>query len=113
MCRHAGERRCGARQAGRWGRRHGGAHPDVPSAVRAMVHVERVVTPDAAAHAQYAPYFEAYKALYGMHARFYHVVPFYVEAYGAVRYARTLRRTVSYPFTSAQCHARAACALLS
>lgn len=41
-----------------------GAHPDVATACAAMVHVERVIEPDAAAHAAYDAFFQAYAALY-------------------------------------------------
>lgn len=42
-----------------------GVHPDIPTGAARMVQTERVVRPDMAAHANYAPFFEAYKALYG------------------------------------------------
>jgi ribulose kinase len=41
-----------------------GAHASVADAAAAMVHVERTVTPDAAAHAAYEPFFQAYVQLY-------------------------------------------------
>jgi ribulokinase/ribulose-phosphate 3-epimerase len=41
-----------------------GLHPSVAAAAAAMVHVDRVVAPDAARHAAYRPLFAAYKALY-------------------------------------------------
>ncbi|WIA20610.1 hypothetical protein OEZ85_004993 [Tetradesmus obliquus] len=41
-----------------------GLHPDICSAVRAMVHVSRVVQPNPERHAEYARFYNAYKALY-------------------------------------------------
>ena len=41
-----------------------GAHADVCAAAAAMVQVERVVTPNAAAHEAYTRVYEAYKLLY-------------------------------------------------
>ncbi len=41
-----------------------GLYPDVPSAVAEMVHVTRVVEPNASTHEAYRPFYEAYRALY-------------------------------------------------
>ena len=41
-----------------------GAYADVEAACAAMVHAERVITPDAKAHAAYARFYEAYASLY-------------------------------------------------
>jgi ribulose kinase len=40
-----------------------GLHPNIVAAVEAMVHVSRVIQPDAQAHHQYQRYYRAYKAL--------------------------------------------------
>lgn len=43
-----------------------GLHPDIPSAVKAMVHVSRVIQPNPAAHKQYQQHYQAYKTLVSM-----------------------------------------------
>ncbi len=54
LCRHA--RRAQAAAAA-------GLHPDIPAAVKAMVHVARVVQPNPEAHAAYQGPYERYKQL--------------------------------------------------
>jgi ribulokinase len=49
-----------------------GLHGDIASAADAMVHTTRTVAPDAAAHAAYRPFYEAYKDTYGALANVLH-----------------------------------------
>lgn len=49
-----------------------GLQPDIVTAADAMVKVDRTVTPDAAAHADYRPFYEAYKDTYGALAAVLH-----------------------------------------
>lgn len=44
-----------------------GLHPNIVAAVEAMVHVSRVIQPDAQAHQQYQRFYRAYKALVSDH----------------------------------------------
>ena len=41
-----------------------GIYEDIPTAVEQMVQIDRVIEPNSQVHAEYQPFYEAYKASY-------------------------------------------------
>lgn len=57
-----------------------GIFPDIPSAIRAMVHVERTVLPNPEAHLQYKKLLERYRMVYPALKPLFHQVRYTVKS---------------------------------